>query len=280
MKPNALLRPVSASRAPASGTPVSKPAASGALDAPLAPPLAVDDIKSSRPSPRHAGTVAVLVLADLQPAFRLWAWSRLVLGRWPLRGVPGLGFAKVLGSGSQGGFGLVPSGTHRGLFLVFDDEAHARDFMQNSPVLQAWRQRARELLVTLLRACSSKGSWAGAAMATTVATPTHGPVAALTRASIHPRHALAFWRLSPPAEAALAAAPGCLLAAGLGEAPLLRQATFSLWSSAGAMDAYARSGAHKRAIHAAYGGGYFSESMFVRFVPLEVQGVWQGQRHG
>ena len=147
-------------------------------------------------------------------------------------------------------------------------------------MLQGYRSRAREMLVAVLRACSSKGSWAGAAMGCTATPPPTGPIAALTRASIQPRHALAFWRMSPAAEASLASAPGCLLAAGLGEAPLLRQATFSLWTDAAAMDSYARSGAHQQAIRAAYGGGFFSESMFVRFVPLLLRGTWQGQHHG
>jgi len=57
---------------------------------------------------------------------------------------------------------------------------------------------------------------------------------------------------------------------------VLRQATLSLWQSQSDMDAYARSGAHLAAIHAAYDGRYFSESMFVRFVPLDMQGQWKG----
>jgi hypothetical protein len=44
------------------------------------------------------------------------------------------------------------------------------------------------------------------------------------------------------------------------------------------MDAYAHSGAHQRAIEAAYGQKFFSESMFVRFHPLRLEGQWQGQR--
>ena len=239
---------------------------------------------SATPKPaaavRSAGSVAVVVLADLQRRSRLWAWSRLVLGRWPLRAVPGLRFAKVLGSGQGGGFGLKPSGTHRALFLGFDDEAAAMAFVEQSEVLAGYRSRAREMLVAVLRATSSKGSWAGSAMACTAPAPQIGPIVALTRASIQARHAPAFWRMSPAAEASLVAAPGCLLAAGLGEAPLLRQATFSLWTDAAAMDRYARSGAHQQAIRAAYAGGFFSESMFVRFVPLLLRGTWQGQHHG
>jgi spheroidene monooxygenase len=45
------------------------------------------------------------------------------------------------------------------------------------------------------------------------------------------------------------------------------------------MDAYARSGAHRDAIHAALAGGWFSESMFVRFVPVLLQGCWHGRQH-
>ena len=238
------------------------------------------------PATRSAGTVAVLVLADMQRNARWWAFSQLVQGARPFAGVPGLRFTKVLGCGEDGGFGLKPSATHRGLFLGFDDEASARHFIDHSAQLAHWRAHARECLVAMMRASSSKGSWAGAALDVTASVPgLHDavPIAAITRASIRPRHLRAFWRLSPPAEASLAAADGCLLAAGLGEAPLLRQCTFSLWRNTAAMDAYARSGAHQLAIKAAYaaaGGSYFSESMFVRFVPLWLQGSWQGRAYG
>ncbi len=267
MKPSALRGPVPVARQPAAD---AVPPDEGQ------PPAGAAEGATAR----TVGSVAVVMLADLQPASRSWGWSRLVLGNKPLRQVAGLGFSKVLGSGAGGGFGLAPSGTHQGLFLAFDEERQARQFIAQSPVLEAYRSRSRELCIALLRATSSKGSWDGSAMAVSADAPVDGPIAALTRASIRPQHALSFWRLSPPAEVDLHAAQGCQLAAGLGEAPLLRQATFSLWTDTAAMTAYARSGAHQQAIHRAYSGGYFSETMFVRFVPLMVQGVWQGRRHG
>jgi spheroidene monooxygenase len=268
MKSSALQGPVPAARQPAAkAAPAEdgKPTSAGAAESTAA---------------RTVGSVAVVMLADLLPASRSWGWSRLVLGSKPLRQVVGVGFSKVLGSGAGGGFGLSPSGTHQGLFLAFDEEEQARHFIERSPVLEAYRSRSREICVALLRACSSKGSWDGAAMTVSAPPPVDGPIAALTRASIRPKHALSFWRLSPPAEVDLHAAQGCELAAGLGEAPLLRQATFSLWTDTAAMTAYARSGAHQQAIHRALTGRYFSETMFVRFVPLMVQGVWQGRQHG
>ena len=112
-------------------------------------------------------------------------------------------------------------------------------------------------------------------------------VAALRGVQPHKGLADAGQVLGGDAAAAQLAALGALGAArreavpvGLGEAPVLRQATLSLWDDTAAMNAYARHGAHQQAIATSYRGNFFSESMFVRFVPLEVRGVWQGRRHG
>jgi hypothetical protein len=226
-----------------------------------------------------AGSVVVVVLVDFKAASTLWGWSRLVMQRWPLRAIAGLKFSKVLGSGYDGGFGLRPSRTRQGLFLGFDTEAEARDFIAASPTLAAYRSHARELCVVLLRVCSCRGSWSGASLEVTAELPADGPVVSLTRASIRPSRARQFWRMQPASEVSLHAAPGVLMATGVGEAPLLRQATFTLWQNVAAMNAYARSGAHQEAIQAAYGGHYFSESMFARFVPIQIAGTWQGKRY-
>jgi len=228
-----------------------------------------------------ADDVAVLLLADVAPASRMWGWSRIALGAWPLRRLPGLRLAKALGSGHDGGFGLRPSVSRQGLFALFGSEAEADAFLHASPFPKAYAVRSREFLSLKLRATSSRGAWGGAGMTATAPAPAGcGPVAALTRASIRPGRARDFWAHSPASERALQTAPGCLLAVGLGEAPILRQATFSLWESQAAMDAYARSGPHLQAIRAASAGGWFSESMFVRFVPLEVRGCWRGRHYG
>lgn len=227
----------------------------------------------------RAPEVAVLLLAQVAPGERAWLFGRLVRGTRGLAKVPGLRFARVLGSGHGGGFGLRPSFEHGGLFALFDDEPSAERFIEASAPVQAYRQRAQEFLVAALRATSVRGTWGGQTMAPSTWPLAGGPVASLTRASIRPGRALAFWRHAAPAQAALAGAEGCELLAGLGEAPLFRQATFSLWRNAAAMDAYARQGAHQAAIRAAYQQGYFSESMFVRFVPLLVRGSWQGRTH-
>ena len=223
------------------------------------------------------GPVVVVVLADIAPAHRLWGWSRFVVGRHLLRKIPGLRFGKVMGSGHAGGFGLKPSASIQGLFCVFDSAADADTFMQADGPMQALRSRASEWFCCRLRAYSSRGSWAGAPLPVSIDSPALGPVASLTRASIRPTRAAAFWRMQPAAERSLAGAQGVQLAVGIGEAPVLRQATFTIWESVADMDRYARSGAHRDAIEAARSGHFFSESMFVRFVVEATQGSWKGR---
>lgn len=230
---------------------------------------------------------AVLVLTRLRPSTIPWAVWRLALGPRGLGRVPGLRFARVLGSGRNGGFGLVPGLDVQGVFAAFDSLDAAQTWADHGQGLQGYSQRAVEHLRLTLRVISSRGSWGGARMSAAPAPSTPaappacgGVVAALTRASIRPAQMGAFWRHSPPAERDLARAVGCRLAVGLGEAPLLRQATFSLWNDVDAMNAYARSGAHGEAIRSARGGAYFSESMFVRFVPVRMRGHWPGMALG
>jgi heme-degrading monooxygenase HmoA len=221
--------------------------------------------------------VIVLLLADISQAARLWGWSRIVKGPQALDNVPGLLFSKVLGSGYEGGFGLRPSPSRQGLFGVFESLQTAQDFVTKSSLLQAYQERSNELCWALLKTWSCRGSWDGQSLDVCAAQPIKGPMAALTRASIKLGKAPAFWRHAPPAQDALADAKGCQLAVGLGEAPFVRQATFTLWDSGSDMNAYARSGAHLEAIQDAAENDYFSESMFARFVPLQVQGQWHGK---
>lgn len=252
-------------------------------------PHARVDLQASGVKPAEAGRdrvdaagvagddVAVMLLVDLEPRQALWGFSRLVRGTGALRANPGLRFAKVLGSGKDAGFGVAPSLTHHGLFTIFEGEAAADAFIAESATLEGYRQRAAEACVVKLRAYSCRGTWDGQPVRLSATAPAAGPIAALTRASILPRKALEFWRQAPPAQVSLETAEGCRLAAGLGEAPLLRQATFSIWDSLQAMDAYARQGAHQQAIRNSARGQYFSESMFVRFVPLAIRGRWKGR---
>ena len=244
--------------------------------------------------------VVVVLLADFLRQHQGWGWLRLVAGATPYKDVPGLTMVKVMGSGHGGGFSLRPSATHQGLICTFSHLDLALKFL-DSPAVQAYRSRARECWTGVLSVQSARGHWdkqawqASSAQALGLSgekqekgeqvdpsqglegLPNSGPFAVLTRASIVPTKAMAFWRYAPAAQADLGQAPGCLLAMGLGEAPLVRQCTFSLWQDTAAMLQYARQGAHQVASAAAYKHQFFSESLFVRMQVMQMAGVWQGR---
>lgn len=234
--------------------------------------------------------VVVVVLVDFLRKHQGWGWLRLVAGATPYKDVPGLTMVKVMGSGHGGGFSLRPSATHQGLICTFSHLDLAQKFLE-SPAVQAYRERARECWTGVLTVQSARGHWdkqiwqassseamgdQGQAQASMTAQPA-APFAVLTRASIIPTKAMAFWRYAPAAQADLDKSPGCLLAMGLGEAPLVRQCTFSLWQDTAAMLNYAHQGAHQVASAAAYKHQFFSESLFVRMQVLQMAGVWRGQ---
>ena len=244
--------------------------------------------------------VVVVLLADFLRQHQGWGWLRLVAGATPYKDVPGLTTVKVMGSGHGGGFSLRPSATHQGLICTFSHLDLALKFL-DSPAVQAYRSRARECWMGVLSVQSARGHWdkqawqASSAQALGLSGEKEEksdqagsdqdldgrrhstPFAVLTRASIVPTKAMAFWRYAPAAQADLGHAPGCLLAMGLGEAPLVRQCTFSLWLDTASMLNYAHQGAHQVASAAAYKHQFFSESLFVRMQVLQMAGVWQGR---
>jgi len=227
--------------------------------------------------------VVVILLFDFQIQHRSWAWLKLIQGTNNFyKTLPGLLFAKVMGSGEDGGFGLRPSSTHQGLIFVFDSLNNAQDCLLCAEI-RLYREKARECWEGLMLVDSCRGSWSSQSWSSDgVLDPiTHsayqGPVASLTRGSIRAAKAVSFWRYAPPAQIDLEKAPGCELAIGLGEAPLLRQCTFTLWRDTKSLIDYAHQGAHQKAIAAAKKHSFFTESMFVRMQVLQMQGDWKGR---
>jgi hypothetical protein len=193
--------------------------------------------------------------------------------------VPGLRFAKLLGTGSGRTFTPRDADPHRwGLLAVWDDDAAAGAFGEG-PVVRGWQRIADEQWTARLRPLSAHGRWSRREpFGRPAPARWTGPVAAITRARLAPRRALTFWRAVPPVSADLRCSPGLRLALGVGEAPIGLQGTFSVWDSAAALNAFAYDRApHAAVIRRTAEQRWYAEELFARFALLSADGTVDGR---
>ncbi|SDS00992.1 hypothetical protein SAMN04488570_0932 [Nocardioides scoriae] len=208
------------------------------------------------------------------------ALLRMASGRRGLRGLPGLRFAKLLGTGRGRTFTPGDADPHHwALLTVWDDDA-ALDRRSHGPVVDAWTGASDEELVVRMRPLAIRGLWSGRRPfdGLEVAGPGHdGPVAVLTRARLRPTRALSFWRAVPPVVPDLHDARGLRLALGVGEAPVALQGTFSLWDSADDVVAFAHgSAAHREVVRRTRPERWYAEELFARLAVDSVAGTHRG----
>ena len=155
-----------------------------------------------------------------------------------LRDAPGLRFWKLLGT---------PDPRQWAMFAVWEDEPALPE-----PIAQ--RLAAADHREWRLRPIRWHGTWDGVdPLAGAEPVEPDGAVAVFTRATVRVRSWREFRRATPTV-------PGSYLA---GEWPVLRQATFSAWESAEALQAFRRS--HADVIRATREGDWYSEELFARF---------------
>jgi hypothetical protein len=199
--------------------------------------------------------------------------------RRPVRRLPGVRFAKLLGTGSATTFTPRDADSrHWGVLTCWDDEAGPQR-LADSPVAAGWDRMAAESATWLMRPLTSKGRWAGHEP---FGTPTparwDGPVAAITRGRIKPRHWRAFWAAVPPVALDVREGGGLTFALGIGEAPVGLQGTFSTWADGAALTDFAyRRSPHQAVITQTHQRDWYSEELFARFALLSAEGTHAGR---
>ncbi|NKZ04303.1 spheroidene monooxygenase [Actinomadura latina] len=209
------------------------------------------------------------------------AMRHMAFDRPPLRRTGGLSFWRLLGTGRGRSMSLGADLRRWALFAVWDGEPALEEFLARSPVAGRWREEAAESWHVRLAPLGSRGRWGGRdpfAAAGPARSAGDGPVAVLTRASIRPGRLRAFYRSVPDVDRDLRRQEGCLASIGVGEWPLARQATFSLWRDETAMTRFAyRTDAHRAVIGRVRGEDWYAEELFARFTPYASRGTWDGR---
>jgi hypothetical protein len=222
--------------------------------------------------------IAALTLARYPPRAVFGALARMGRDRPLLRRTHGLRFWKLLGSARGPAFGPWDARRY-GLFGVWETAAALDAFEAHSPIAAITRRTADEVWTVRLAPLRWHGAWGGVApfAGATPASSSSGPLAILTRASIRPQRWRAFLRAARPVSARLASQPGLIVSIGLGEAPLLFQATFSLWAGWPDIQNFAYRGAdHAAVIARTRAERWYSEELFARFRPIASYGTWDG----
>ncbi|MDO7852103.1 spheroidene monooxygenase [Hymenobacter convexus] len=223
-----------------------------------------------------------LTVFTLKPGHRRWALAQMGTAPGQLKRVPGLRFFKLMGSGAANGFGFWPNLDRYGFMAVWEDVAAADTYFHRHALWASYQQRSAETWTVQLAPIKAQGLWDGqnpfSKTGASAAPAENVPMAVLTRASIRWRKAPRFWQFVEPTSAALAQAVGVRAAIGLGELPLVRQATFSVWESARAMQEYAyRDVRHREVIQLTRRENWYAEELFARFRVLGSLGSLDGR---
>jgi hypothetical protein len=193
-----------------------------------------------------------------------FAFIQMAIGRRIARKIPGVTFAKLMGTGTGKTFTPSDADLKQWAILFVANDLSVVD---NSKFVSHWRKRSHTSDRYILNPVASHGEWSKKKPFDISTLPrTGGPVAAITRARLKWSQALRFWRSIPPVVEDLHKAPGLIFSIGIGEAPIGLQGTFSLWESESALRDFAYKNApHRVAIEDTKKFNWYSEELFARF---------------
>jgi heme-degrading monooxygenase HmoA len=179
-----------------------------------------------------------------------------------------------MGSGAGDGFSIIPNLRQWAVLLVYADKTASHDFNKNQfAFLPAWMNKwfsffGCKNIIYVLQPIEGFGFWKGREVFGQLPRQTdyEGKIAVLTRATIRFKKSRRFRLHVHGVATRMTTAEGFIQSYGIGELPLLRQATFSIWESKTAMKKFAyQSTPHKEVIDKTYTENWYSEETFVRF---------------
>lgn len=209
-----------------------------------------------------------------------WAWAlaRLATDRRRLDGTDGLVFWRLLGTGRGSETGPSADLSRTALFAVWESPDALAEFRTASTIGRRWSELPEAWHVTLA-AAGGHGTWRGVdPLDGLTSGPDHGPVAVITRADVRLRSWRAFRASGRRVAPEVTAAAGLIDVVGIGEAPVGRLGTFSLWRDDAAIRSFVtNSPNHRAAVRSTRSDDWYAEEMFARFRPLSSDGTWAGR---
>jgi hypothetical protein len=193
----------------------------------------------------------------------------------------GLQLLRVLGTGRGSSTAPGSQSVRTAVFALFENETNADAFIAR---VQHRRGLAESWHVKL-RGAGGHGSWRGVDVPRLMGDDSAerirqgtSPIAIITRADVRLRSWRAFSRDASVVDTELRASRGLLAVIGIGDAPMLRLGTFSIWQNLEAMSEFGhRAPQHGRVVSRTRSERWYGEEMFARFEPYWSAGTWDGR---
>ncbi|MCO5935035.1 DUF3291 domain-containing protein [Mucilaginibacter sp. RB4R14] len=223
--------------------------------------------------------IVSLTIIRYRKAFVPFALLAMAVHRLPMMLQNGCSFWKLLGSGRNGTFDLQPDWQQWGLLAVWNEREDYERFAKTSFVSKWWKILGTESWTLLCKPVVSHGKWDGKEpFGKPDGKVEGGPMAVLTRATVKMSRLKNFWSHVDEVANLMVDAPGYITSFGVGEAPIYRQATISVWKSMEHMKAFAYgSKQHAEVIKKTRSEGWYSEELFARFRIIETTGTVYGK---
>ena len=207
-----------------------------------------------------------------------WAFKQMREARPAIKSISSNSFFKLLGSGGGNGFSIWPDFSVYAILCVWDSYNAAKKAVTTNPVYLRMKSRSDHQMDVFMHATKAKGTWnQQQPFITSTEHRASDPIAVITRASIARNKLFSFWKKVPSVSRRLQQINGLIFSKGVGELPLLEQATFSIWENRNSMVNYAYKGQkHRDIIKRTHQYNWYTEELFAEFSIISIEHDWPG----
>ena len=177
----------------------------------------------------------------------------------------GLKFIKLLGTGSKDGFSVIPDFSSYVMITSWEDDDFRKKFIDENKLFQEIKNKSSRRIEIKIDPYNYVGSWNGINPFKNKSSYKEGKIIVLTRARVKLNKLINFFVSTSSAAKSINSKKGAEYYKGVGELPIIEQATISIWESEQSMKDYAYSDRnHLKIINKARKNKWYSEELFVR----------------
>ena len=177
----------------------------------------------------------------------------------------GLKFIKLLGTGSKDGFSVIPDFSSYIMITSWENDINRKKFIDENELFNEIINNSSKRIEIKIDPYNYIGSWNGINPFKNKSSYKKGKIVVLTRARVRLNKLVNFFVNTSLAAKSINSKKGAEYYKGVGELPIIEQATISIWKSEQSMKDYAYSDKnHLKIINKARKNKWYSEELFVR----------------